>query len=615
MDFGLGEDGHELQRTLQFLRKHELLRCEEALVAELTSRMESNRGEKSTLSAAVEEEAAASASFVGGAGIGIPQPAGLSTPGGEEEVEEDEEDEDSWQPSLLRRLHSMNVCGDAIKPITPAKDEADANQKRHARTPSIIEPYDLPEVATSHEEVLEHWRQSAEVACEYNGNDDEGFERFSIPRQDVNKYLVESFEGVADPIIEADEYADGHVTFSPDLKANDAHSTKPEKRTRVLDRGESFTFGDVAPGDPEDGKGTPMPTGWSDAAQNAAKNACDVFHLKVYHHASRTGFEESKDFLVKYGDVIANRYKVVEGIGRAAFSKTVRAHDLQTNTPVCLKIIKNNKDFVDQGLDEIKLLKMLNDKDPKDEHSILRMHDYFYYKEHLFIVSELLRANLYEFQQYDRETAESPYFTLSRIQCIAKQVLKSLTFLHELDLIHCDLKPENILMRSYTDCTVRLIDFGSSCFTTDRMSSYAQSRAYRAPEVILGATYSQKVDLWSLGCILAELYTGEVLFRNKSVATLLARMVSIRGPFDSELLARGADSHKYFTKEGFPFEMEEMSGALVVLRPKRTCLRRRLGECDDDFVNFLEQLLRVNPDARPTALEALEHPWIRKSLD
>jgi serine/threonine protein kinase len=92
-------------------------------------------------------------------------------------------------------------------------------------------------------------------------------------------------------------------------------------------------------------------------------------------------------------------------------------------------------------------------------------------------------------------------------------------------------------------------------------------------------------------------------------------MVSIRGPFDSELLAHGADSHKYFTKEGFPFEMEEMSGALVVLRPKRTCLRRRLGDCDDDFVDFLEQLLRVNPDARPTALEALEHPWIRKSLD
>lgn len=60
---------------------------------------------------------------------------------------------------------------------------------------------------------------------------------------------------------------------------------------------------------------------------------------------------------------------------------------------------------------------------------------------------------------------------------------------------------------------MKVIDLGSSCFTTDHLSSYVQSRSYRAPEVILGILYNQKVDIWSLGCILAELVSGSVLFQ------------------------------------------------------------------------------------------------------
>jgi serine/threonine protein kinase len=62
-------------------------------------------------------------------------------------------------------------------------------------------------------------------------------------------------------------------------------------------------------------------------------------------------------------------------------------------------------------------------------------------------------------------------------------------------------------------CEVKVIDLGSSCFITDHLSSYVQSRSYRAPEVILGLPYGQKIDIWSLGCILAELATGYVLFQ------------------------------------------------------------------------------------------------------
>lgn len=97
-------------------------------------------------------------------------------------------------------------------------------------------------------------------------------------------------------------------------------------------------------------------------------------------------------------------------------------------------------------------------------------------------------------------------------QSITIQCLEALQFLHGLGLIHCDLKPENILVKSYSRCEVKVIDLGSSCFETDHLCSYVQSRSYRAPEVILGLPYDKKIDIWSLGCILAELCTGNVSF-------------------------------------------------------------------------------------------------------
>ena len=69
-------------------------------------------------------------------------------------------------------------------------------------------------------------------------------------------------------------------------------------------------------------------------------------------------------------------------------------------------------------------------------------------------------------------------------------------------------------MKSYSRCEIKVIDLGSSCFETDHLCSYVQSRSYRAPEVILGLPYDKKIDVWSLGCILAELCTGNVSFCN-----------------------------------------------------------------------------------------------------
>ncbi|GKB38765.1 dual specificity tyrosine-phosphorylation-regulated kinase 4-like protein [Tanacetum coccineum] len=275
----------------------------------------------------------------------------------------------------------------------------------------------------------------------------------------------------------------------------------------------------------------------------------EVFDLKVIHRKNRTGFEENKDLPIVLDSVIGSRYCVTEYLGSAAFSKVVQAHDLQMGIDVCLKIIKNDKDFFDQSLDEIKLLKFVNKYDPADERHIL----------------------------------------------------------------HCDLKPENILIKSYTRCEIKVIDLGSSCFQNDNLSLYVQSRSYRAPEVIIGLPYDQKIDIWSLGCILAELYSGDVLFPNDALVILLARVIGMLGPIDIEMLENGLETDKYFTKDFNLFYIDEETDQMEYIIPPETSLEEHLQVSDTLFLDFVKSLLEINPKNRPTAIEALQHPWLSSS--
>ena len=112
----------------------------------------------------------------------------------------------------------------------------------------------------------------------------------------------------------------------------------------------------------------------------AEEDQYETFNLRIIHRKNRTGFEEDKEFPVMINAVVAGRYHVTEYLGSAAFSKAIQAHDLHTGIDVCMKIIKNNKDFFDQSLDEIKLLKYINKHDPADKYHILRLYDYFYHR-------------------------------------------------------------------------------------------------------------------------------------------------------------------------------------------------------------------------------------------
>lgn len=381
----------------------------------------------------------------------------------------------------------------------------------------------------------------------------------------------------------------------------------------------------------------------------------EYFHLPIIFKSHVTGFEPTKDLFLESGNVVAGQYLVEGELGSAAFSTAYRCIDLNSegsgpdgHEEVCLKVIKNTKDFFDQSLDEIKILELLRQTGKCQEKAIVEMKTFFYHREHLIIVTELLRQNLFEFGKFIVDNDEEPYFTLPRLSFITRQVLVALDFVHSLGLVHSDVKPENILLGSYSRALVKLIDFGSSCYLTDRQSSYIQSRSYRAPEVVLGLPYDGRIDIWSLGCVVAEMFTGDVTFQNDSIVSMLSRIESICGPFPRHMIAQGRQSGRFFTKCGLLFERtlqeddtaddtdhsatsgEDPVETFDIFQPKRTTLATRLGfeadlmELSDAgkklskeqkqramFVDFVRKLLTIDPEVRPTAKQALEHPWIQ----
>lgn len=133
--------------------------------------------------------------------------------------------------------------------------------------------------------------------------------------------------------------------------------------------------------------------------------------------------------------------------------------------------------------------------------------------------------NLYE-QIKDNNFAG---LSLKVIRKYAIQMLESLRFLKEHFIVHCDLKPENVLLREGGKEEIKVIDFGSSCFESEQLYTYIQSRFYRAPEIMLGVRYTPAIDVWSLGCILAELFTGFPIFPGESEPEQMALILEVNG--------------------------------------------------------------------------------------
>lgn len=272
-------------------------------------------------------------------------------------------------------------------------------------------------------------------------------------------------------------------------------------------------------------------------------------------------------------------------LGKGTFGQVFQCLDHKKNENVALKIIRNNKRFNKQAAVEVRILGLLKSKDPDDQNHIIRSIDSFVFRKHQCITFEILGLNLYEFLKLNNFGG----FSLSLVRRFSKQILTALEFTKNLNVIHCDLKPENILLLSSTKSVIKIVDFGSSCLQSEKIYTYIQSRFYRAPEIMLGIPYTTAIDMWSFGCILAELYTGNPIFPGDCEQDQLFRIMEVLGPPPSEVLDESTRKKFFFEFDGTPKAIPNSKGRIRY--PGTRPLEKIIGNKDIIFFDFLSKIL------------------------
>ncbi|PMD24199.1 kinase-like protein [Hyaloscypha hepaticicola] len=331
---------------------------------------------------------------------------------------------------------------------------------------------------------------------------------------------------------------------------------------------------------------------------------------------------------------LTDRYQVTKLLGQGTFGKVVQARDKKRNKHVAIKIIRSVQKYRDASRIELRVLSTLKANDHENRNRCIHLRDCFDYRGHICIVMDLLGQSVFDFL---KGNAFVP-FPNSQIQSFARQLFTSVAFLHDLNLIHTDLKPENILLcdsayQAFTysrripsssttvnrqaaqrkvllDTEIRLIDFGSATFQDEYHSSVVSTRHYRAPEIILGLGWSFPCDIWSIGCILVEFFTGDALFQTHDNLEHLAMMESVCGSkLDSHLIQQVNT-------------MAKRNGGNPAAKASRRFVKamKRLDEIIPDnnkfcrnFLDLLRKIFVYDPAERITAKQALQHPWFKEA--
>ncbi|KAI6043104.1 hypothetical protein EDC04DRAFT_3138697 [Pisolithus marmoratus] len=318
------------------------------------------------------------------------------------------------------------------------------------------------------------------------------------------------------------------------------------------------------------------------------------------------GYDDDRgDYLVVHGDHLAYRYEVVDTLGKGSFGQVLNCRDHQTGESVAIKIIRNKKRFHHQALVEIKILDNLRKWDQEEKHHVIKMTEHFYFRNHLCIAMELLSINLYELIKANGFVG----FTTALIRRFTSQMIMSLCLMRHHRIVHCDLKPENVLLKHPTKSAIKVIDFGSSCLEHEKIYTYIQSRFYRSPEVILGMNYHMAIDMWSLGCILAELYTGFPIFPGENEQEQLSCIMEVLGPPDKEFINRSSRKRLFFDNNGAPRPVVNTKGRRR--RPGTKTLAQVLRCQDDDFIDFVARCLVWDPERRMKPQAALQHNFLK----
>ena len=363
---------------------------------------------------------------------------------------------------------------------------------------------------------------------------------------------------------------------------------------------------------------------------------------------------EDSDYILYVNDVLGTeegrKYIVLDLLGSGTFGQVVKCQNL-TNQSVCaIKVIKSKPAYMNQSLTEVRLLEFLNSN--SDGNHFIRLLDTFMHKEHLCLVFELLASNLYELIKQNQFQG----LNMRLVKLLTKQLLESMAQLKSFQIIHCDLKPENILLCQPDKPDIKIIDFGSACFTHQTIYSYIQSRFYRSPEVILGLPYTESIDMWSLGCIVGELFLGLPMFPGTSEYNQLWKIVDMLGSPPRNMVEVGRNSTNSFhkvpasTPEGkHSYTIKSYDEYVQYLastkgkeeqsqkeQKNKNYFKHRLmkdiilnykfsskmtntmieKECQERLllVDFLTKCLNMNPLERLTPQEALKHPFVNDVL-
>ncbi|KAK3134523.1 hypothetical protein QOZ80_6AG0550260 [Eleusine coracana subsp. coracana] len=302
------------------------------------------------------------------------------------------------------------------------------------------------------------------------------------------------------------------------------------------------------------------------------------------------------EFFTEYGE--ASQYQIQEVIGKGSYGVVAAAVDTRTGERVAIKKINDVFEHVSDAtriLREIKLLRLLRHPDIVEIKHIMLPPSRREFQD-IYVVFELMESDLHQvIKANDDLTPEHHQFFLY-------QLLRALKYIHGANVFHRDLKPKNILANS--DCKLKICDFGlarasfndapSAIFWTD----YVATRWYRAPELCgsFFSKYTPAIDIWSIGCIFAELLTGRPLFPGKNVVHQLDIITDLLGTPSSETLSR--------------IRNEKARRYLSCMRKKHPVpFSHKFRNADPLALRLLERLLAFDPKDRPSAEEALADPY------
>ncbi|XP_038699923.1 serine/threonine-protein kinase AFC3 isoform X1 [Tripterygium wilfordii] len=353
-------------------------------------------------------------------------------------------------------------------------------------------------------------------------------------------------------------------------------------------------------------------------------------------HVSPPRRDDDRDghYVFALGENLTSRYKILSKMGEGTFGRVLECWDRQTREHVAIKVVRSIRKYREAAMTEVDILQHLTKNDSGVSRCV-QIRSWFDYRNHICIVFEKLGPSLFDFLKRNKY---SP-FPVDLVREFGRQLLESVAYMHDLHLIHTDLKPENILLVSSEyiklpgykrsspndanfrclpkSSAIKLIDFGSTAFDNQCHSSIVSTRHYRAPEIILGLGWTYPCDLWSVGCILVELFSGGALFQTHENLEHLAMMERVLGPLPEHMIRRANQGAEKYFRRGSRLNWPEGAvsresiRAVKKLDRLKDMLLQHVGSSRSSLIDLLCGLLQYDPSERLTARQALNHPFFR----